>query len=97
MLGLKTKRLVLVVYMIDSDQHPDSNWSPLTSLSQITVRFKGILKSASFPNSQIYGQFEKVRNGHRYENLKKDIDLRIGCRFEKLKKGHRSEVQMSVM
>ena len=29
----------------------------LTSLSQITVRFKGILKSASFPNSQIYGRF----------------------------------------
>jgi len=27
------------------------------SLSQITVRFKGILISASFPNSHIYGQF----------------------------------------
>ena len=40
--------------MINSDLHPDSNRRPLTSLSQITVRFKGILKSASFPNSQIY-------------------------------------------
>ena len=43
--------------MIDSDQRPDSNRHPLTSLSQIKVRFKGILKSASFPNSQIYGRF----------------------------------------
>jgi hypothetical protein len=38
----------------------------------------------------------KVRNGHRFENLKKDIDLRIGCRFDNLKKGYRSEVQISV-
>jgi len=37
--------------VIDSDQRP------LMSLSQITVRFKGILKSASFPDSQIYGRF----------------------------------------
>jgi hypothetical protein len=44
-------------HMIDLDQHPDSNRHPLTSLSQIMVRFKGILKSASFPNSQIYGRF----------------------------------------
>jgi hypothetical protein len=34
--------------MIDSDQRLDSNQHPLTSLSQITVRFKDILKSASF-------------------------------------------------
>jgi len=34
--------------MIDSDRRPVSNRHPLTSLSQITVRFKGILKSASF-------------------------------------------------
>ena len=27
------------------------------SLFQITVRFKGILKSVSFPNSQIFGRF----------------------------------------
>jgi hypothetical protein len=27
------------------------------SLSQITIRFKGIIKSTSFPNSQIYGRF----------------------------------------
>jgi hypothetical protein len=32
-----------------------SNGRPLMSLSQITVWFKGILKSAFFPNSQIYG------------------------------------------
>jgi len=43
--------------MIDLDQRLDSNRHPLTSISQITVRFKGILKSASIPNSQIYGQF----------------------------------------
>ena len=43
------------MYMIDSDL--DSNRHPLTLLSQITVRFKGILKSVSFPNSQIYGRF----------------------------------------
>jgi hypothetical protein len=45
------------LYMIDLDQRPNSNRHPLTSLSQITVRFKGFLKSASFPNSQIYGRF----------------------------------------
>jgi len=45
------------LYMMDSDQRPDSNQHPLMSLSQITVRSKGILKSASFPNSQIHGQF----------------------------------------
>jgi len=27
------------------------------SLSQITIQFKGILKSVSFPNSQIYARF----------------------------------------
>jgi len=37
-----------------------------------------------------------VRNGHIFKNLKKDIDLRIGCPFENLKKGQRYEVQMSV-
>ena len=51
----------------ESDQHPDSNQHPesdqrpdsnqLTSLSQITVQYKGILKSPSFPNSQINGRF----------------------------------------
>ena len=54
------------------------NLRPLTSLSQIMVRFRSILKWASFPNIQIDGrllvsdvighQFKKVRNGHRYEN-----------------------------
>jgi len=47
-------------------------------------------------HSDVLGRrFEKVRNGHRFENLKKDIDLSIGCRLENLKKGLRSEVQMS--
>ena len=41
-------------------------------------------------------QFEKMRNVHRFEDLKKDIDLRIGRRFENLEKRHRSEVHMSV-
>jgi len=50
----------------------------------------------AYVNDVIGRRFEKVRNGHRFENLKKDIDLRIGFRFENLKKGHRSEVQMSV-
>ena len=27
-------------------------------------------------------RFEKVKNGRRFENLKKDIDLGIRCRFE---------------
>ena len=40
--------------MRDSDQRPDLNRHPLTSLSQITVRFKGILKLVCFTNSQIY-------------------------------------------
>ena len=34
--------------------------------------------------------------GCRYENLKNDIDLRIGHRFKNLTKGHIYEVQMSV-
>jgi len=62
----------------------DSNRRPLTSLSQITVRFRSILKSASYPNLRsmanswnmirayisdvIVRRFEKVRNRHRFEN-----------------------------
>ena len=50
--------------------------------------------------SDVIGRpFEKVRmviDLSQFENLKKNIDLRIVCRFENLKKGHRSEVQMSV-
>jgi hypothetical protein len=42
-------------HMIDSDSRPDSNWHPLTSLSQIAARLYGIVKSVSFSNSQIYG------------------------------------------
>jgi hypothetical protein len=38
----------------------------------------------------------QILNGHIFKNLKKDIDLRIGCPFENLKKGQRYEVQMSV-
>jgi len=30
-------------------------------LTQITVQFRGILKSASFPNSQIYSRFVSIR------------------------------------
>jgi hypothetical protein len=58
------------ICMIDTNQRQNSNRHPLTILSQITVLFKGILKSTSFPNSQIYG---------RFENLKKDIDLSYSC------------------
>ena len=95
--------------MIDSDQRSDSNRLPLSLLSQMTFRLNGILKSASFPNSQIYDRFigqgkvwgcvrayVSVGIGRRFENLKNDTDLRIGRRFENLTKGHRSEVQMSV-
>jgi hypothetical protein len=46
-----------MVQDIDSDQCPDSNRRPLLSLSQITVRFKGVLKSVSLTNIQIYGRF----------------------------------------
>ena len=39
------------------------NWTHWTQkLSQITVRFKGILKSTSFPNSQIYSIFMQPIN-----------------------------------
>ena len=41
--------------MIDSEPRPDSNRHPFMSLSQIAVRFKGILKSSFFRNSQICG------------------------------------------
>ena len=52
----------VMLYLIDSDQRPDLNRCPLLKLAStdviisITVRFKGIPKSVSFPNSQIYGQ-----------------------------------------
>ena len=52
--------LKLELHMIDSDlvqsliDVHSSNRRPLMSLSQITVQFKDILKSASFPNSHIY-------------------------------------------
>jgi len=36
---------IIFVYMIDSDQRPDSSGHPLTSLWQITVWFQGILRS----------------------------------------------------
>jgi hypothetical protein len=49
-------------YMINSDQRPDSNRHPLTSLSHITVRFKGILKSASFPNSHKYDRIIAIKS-----------------------------------
>jgi hypothetical protein len=42
------------------------NRHPLTSLSQTMVRFKGILKSESFPNSQIYGRFLLFNNNSFY-------------------------------
>ena len=54
------------------------------SLSQITVQFKGILKSLPFQilrfmadllvyiKGVIGHEFEKVTNDHRFENLKKD-------------------------
>lgn len=84
--------------MIDSDQHPDSNLHPLlkstslTSLFQITVRFKAILKSVSLPNSQIYGQFlyVRVRVGHMpVTSLDVGFEKVRSChRFENLKKRH---------
>ena len=55
--------------MIGSDQRLDSNQRPLlksayTDVIISNVQFKGIVKSASFPNSQIYGLF-LVRVGVR--------------------------------
>ena len=76
------------IYMIDSVQRPDSNRRPfqmLRSMADLLIMVKAYI---------IGRRFEKVRNGHIFENLKKDIDLRIGRRFENLKKGHNSEVQM---
>ena len=79
------------------DQCPDPNRQRLTSLSRITVPFKCILKSASFPNSYLWPIYWlgtrqwchwtliwELEKGHRCENWT----------FENLKKD-RSEVQMS--
>jgi hypothetical protein len=38
----------------------------------------------AYVSDVIWCRFEKARNGHGFENLKKDIDLRIECRFENL-------------
>jgi hypothetical protein len=68
------------IYMIDSDQRPDSNRRPfqmLRSMADLIIMVKTYI---------IGRRFEKVRNDHIFENLKKDIDLRIGHRFENLKK-----------
>jgi hypothetical protein len=47
--GLLTlKHINELLYLIDSDQRPDSNRCPLTSFPQIMVLFKGILKSRLF-------------------------------------------------
>jgi len=64
---------LLCIHMIDSDQRPDSNWHPLMSLSQITVRFKGILKSESF----------KILRSMSDLLVRAYISDVIGCRFEK--------------
>ena len=80
----------IYIYMLDADQRPDPNWCPLTSLSQITIRFKGILKSASFRNSQIYGLGHMSLTSFDFDlgkwepiidliMWKKDIDLRYRC------------------
>jgi hypothetical protein len=77
--------------MIDSDQCLDSNSHPLTSLSQITVRFKDILKLASFQILRSMADFlVRVKDRANVSDV-------IGCRFENLKKRHRYEVQMSVI
>ena len=55
-----------------------------------------LLRVTAYVCDVIGCQFKKVRNSHRFENLKEDINLRIRRRFENLKKGHRSEVKMSV-
>jgi hypothetical protein len=39
----------------------------------------------SYVSDVIGRRLEKVRNGHRFENLKKDINLRIERRFDHLK------------
>jgi len=78
---------IIFVYMIDSDQRPDSSGHPLTSLWQITVWFQGILRSMDDllvrVRAYIRRRFKKMRNSHRFENWKL-----IGCRLEA---GRRSE------
>jgi len=44
--------------MIDSDRRPVSNWGPI--LKSVSTRH--YLKSASFPNSQIYGRFIVIKS-----------------------------------
>ena len=62
--------------MIDSDQCLDSNRHPLTSLSQITVRFKDILKLASFQILRSMADFlVRVKDRANVSDV-------IGCRFE---------------
>jgi hypothetical protein len=36
-----------------------------------------LVKVREYVSEVIGHRFEKVRNGHRFENLKKDMDLRI--------------------
>jgi hypothetical protein len=58
----------LIIYMIDSDQHPDSNRRPFQILRSMT----DLLVMVRVRASLVIGcQFETVRKRHRFENLKK--------------------------
>ena len=68
--------------MIDSDQHPDSNWRPLLKLASTDViisnhtPFQSLRSIIVFVRVRIRAdvsdaivcQFEKVRNCHKFEN-----------------------------
>ena len=62
--------------MTDSDQRQDSNQCPfqiLRSMVELLVRVRIVVLAQV---SDVIGcQFEKVRNGHRFENW--DADLQI--------------------
>ena len=87
-------------YVIDSDQHPDTNRSPLlpnshllTSLSQITIRFNGILENQhsfqilrSMADLLVKVRIRAYVIGRLFGKWETAIDLRIERLYENWKK-----------
>ena len=74
--------------MIDSDQHPNSIRCPLlkSASTDVIISNHDLRVFSNRCHFQILTSMVKDVIGSRFENLKKDINLRIGCRFENLKK-----------
>ena len=65
----------------------------LRSMADLFTRVRAYISDISLKKWEIAIH---LRIWHRFENLKKDINLKIECQYMNLKKGYISEVQISV-